>query len=47
MKNQYRFMKPPPGIRRAHLDNLALVPGNLLPALKRYQALTTFPPASS
>jgi hypothetical protein len=27
MRNQYRFMKPPAGIGRAHLDNLALAPG--------------------
>lgn len=39
MKNQYRFMRPPASVKRAHLDNLALVPGNLLPALKHYQAL--------
>jgi hypothetical protein len=40
MQNQYRFMKPPPAqIRRAHLDNVALVPGNLLPQIHRWHQL--------
>ncbi len=39
MKNQYRFMKPPTPIRRAHLDNVGLVPGNLLPQVHRWHQL--------
>jgi len=39
MKNQYRFMKPPTPLRRAHLDNVALVPGNLLPQIHRWHQL--------
>jgi hypothetical protein len=39
MKNQYRFMDPPAPIRRAKLDNVALVPGNLLPYIKRWHQL--------
>jgi hypothetical protein len=37
VRNQYRFMKPPAPIRRAKLDNVALVPGNLLPQIHRRQ----------
>jgi len=39
MRNQYRFMDPPAPIRRAKLDNIALVPGNLLPYIKRWHQL--------
>src|ERR1700736_6255994 len=39
MKNQYRFMKPPTPIRRAHLDNIGLVPANLLPEVQRWHKL--------
>jgi hypothetical protein len=39
VKNQYRFMKPPATVRRAHLDNVALVPGNLLAQIKRWKEL--------
>lgn len=39
MKNQYRFMKPPAQLRPPYLDNVALVPGNLLPAIKRWHLL--------
>jgi hypothetical protein len=39
MKNKYRFMKPPASIRRAELDSAALVPGNLLPCIKRWHQL--------
>jgi hypothetical protein len=39
VKNQYRFMKPPAPIRRAKLDNVALVPGNLLPQIHRWHQL--------
>ncbi len=37
MKNQYRFTTPPESLRRAKLDNLALVPGNLLPQKELWQ----------
>ncbi len=40
MKNQYRFARPPAPLRKAHLDNVALVPGNLSPAIKRWHQLT-------
>jgi hypothetical protein len=39
VKNEYRFMKPPAPLRRAKLDNVALVPGNLLPYIKRWHQL--------
>jgi len=32
-------MKPPAPIRRAKLDNVAIVPGNLLPYIKRWHQL--------
>ena len=37
----YRFTKPPRAIRRQNvkLDNVALVPGNLLPYKNRYQQI--------
>jgi hypothetical protein len=35
----YRITRPPRGIRRAQLDNLALVPANLLPYKEEYQHL--------
>jgi hypothetical protein len=37
MKGQYRFMRPPSPLRRAQLDNLAIVPGNLLPHKATWQ----------
>jgi hypothetical protein len=37
MKCQYRFITPPAPLRRAHLDNLAIVPGNLLPYKAAWQ----------
>jgi len=40
MQNQYRFTKPPPAqLRRVRLDNVALVPGNLLPQIHRWHQL--------
>jgi hypothetical protein len=39
MKNQYRFIDPPAPLRPAKLDNVALVPGNLLPYIKRWHQL--------
>ncbi len=35
----YHFAKPPPALSRARLDNLALVPGSLLPYRNQWQAL--------
>jgi hypothetical protein len=37
MKCQYRFITPPAPLRRAQLDNLAIVPGNLLPYKATWQ----------
>jgi hypothetical protein len=31
VRNQYRFTKPPQSIRRARLDNIAIVPASALP----------------
>jgi len=39
MTNQYRFIDPPAPLKRAKLDNVALVPGNLLPYIKRWHQL--------
>ena len=41
MNNQYRFMQPPKAIRRpsVQLDNVVLVPGNLLPYKNQYQEI--------
>ena len=39
MKNRSRFMDPPTTIRRAKLESVALVPGNLLPYIKRWHQL--------
>ena len=35
----YRITQPPRFVRRARLDNLALVPGNLLPFKNQWQAI--------
>jgi hypothetical protein len=45
MKNQYRFLPPPAPVQAAKLDNLALVPGNLLPMKATYQKLANKLPA--
>ena len=34
-----RFRRPPAALRRAKLDNVALVPGNLLPLKAKYQEI--------
>ncbi len=39
MKNQDCFMRPPAPLRRAKLDDVAPVPGNLLPYIKRWHQL--------
>ena len=41
MSNRYRFMGPPQALRRqsVKLDNMALVPGNLLPYKRAYQEI--------
>lgn len=38
------FMSPPRALRRAKLDNLALVPASLLPYREEYQALANQQP---
>ena len=35
----FRFARPPRSVRRAQLDNLALVPASLLPLKKQWQAV--------
>jgi hypothetical protein len=35
--NPARFRRPPPALRRAKLDNLALVPGSMLPYMEQCQ----------
>ena len=41
MKNRYRFSRPPQALRHSNvqLDNVALVPGSLLPFKNQYQAV--------
>ncbi len=41
MRNRYRFSRPPKALRRRNvtLDNVALVPGNLLPYKSVYQEI--------
>ena len=41
MRNRYRFMRPPKAFRQksVKLDNVALVPGNLLPYKSQYQEI--------
>jgi len=46
MKNQFRFNKPPAPLRRARLDNLALIPGDLLPYRIEWQAVANTPPGA-
>jgi hypothetical protein len=42
MKNQYRFIRAPKTLVRqgVRLDNFSLVPGNLLPFMSEYRALS-------
>lgn len=47
MKDQHRFTKPPVTLSSAKLDNLALVPGNLLPFKSQYQTLANQLPQGS
>jgi hypothetical protein len=49
MKNKlsYRFKKPPRAIRKATLDNIALVPASLLPLKGTYQPLANTLPQGS
>jgi hypothetical protein len=37
--NTVRFSRPPKALRRARLDNIALVPASLLPYKTQYQAV--------
>jgi hypothetical protein len=41
------FGAPPPALRKAHLDNLAIVPASLLPGKAEWQALANALPAGS
>ena len=41
------FGAPPPALRKAHLDNLAIVPASLLPEKAEWQALANTLPARS
>ena len=41
------FGAPPPALRKAHLDNLAIVPASLLPEKAEWQALANALPAGS
>lgn len=43
----YRFRSPPRALRRAKLDNLALVPANLLPFKAKWQAMANSLPEGS
>ncbi len=45
--NRYRLTRPPATIRKAKLDNLALVPGSLLPFKKEWQELANQLPEGS
>ncbi len=45
--NKYRLTKPPSTLRPAQLDNLALVPANLLPFKKQWQQLANKLPQGS
>ncbi len=36
----YRLVKPPTAVRRAQLDNIALVPASLLKQQSKYQTIT-------
>jgi hypothetical protein len=42
-----RFHQPPRSLRRAKLDNLALVPASLLPFRAEYQAIANQQPAGT
>jgi hypothetical protein len=39
MRTPYRLTRPPAPLRRARLDNLVLVPGDLLPYQDEWQAI--------
>jgi hypothetical protein len=43
----YRFTKPPGALRRATLDNVALVPANLLPFKTQWQQIANRLPQGS
>ncbi len=40
----YRLVRPPMAVRRARLDNIALVPASLLPCKGKYQAIANHLP---
>src|SRR5713226_3400341 len=43
----YRFSEPPPALRKARLDNIALVPASLLSSKDTYQPLANRLPKGS
>jgi hypothetical protein len=45
--SQYRFRRPPAALNKARLDNIALVPGNLLPFKKQWQQIANRLPSGS
>jgi hypothetical protein len=47
VKRQYRFISPPAPLKRATLDNLAIVPGNLLPYKAAWQEVANRLPKES
>jgi hypothetical protein len=40
----YRMVRPPKAVRRARLDNIALVPASLLPRKGKYQTIANHLP---
>lgn len=47
MKNQYRFTTPPQTLRKARLDNIAIVPASQLPFKNIWQAKANTLPIGS
>jgi hypothetical protein len=45
--SSYRFRRPPAALRKAQLDNIALVPANLLPFKKQWQRIANRLPEGS
>jgi hypothetical protein len=45
--SSYRFRRPPAALRKAHLDNLAVVPANLLPFKTQWQQIANRLPRGS
>jgi len=43
----YRFRRPPTALRKAHLDNIALVPASMLPFKNQWQQIANRLPEGS